>query len=311
MSKVLAVFGATGQQGGSVIDFVLNDPELSKEYRIRAITRDVNSSKAKQLGAKGVEVVQGDVSDPASLEKALSGSHTVYSMTNANLGPDAAEVEFQEAKAIADTAVAQGVQYLIFSTLPSPMELSGGKYTRVDHFEAKAKAEKYIRGLAIKSAYYAPGVFLQNLINFPFMAPQKEDDGSYAIARLNPPNQKQALIDIVADTGKFVGAILAEPDKYEGQTFCAASSYQTWEEVAATMSNLTGKKVTFKELTEQEFRAVMPIAPDDFTESFLAMSEFGLYGPDTEEKIKWAAENARGELSTVEDFLKANSLELA
>lgn len=56
MSKILAVFGATGQQGGSVIDYVLNDPELSQKYKIRAITHDANSEKAKRLKAT-VEVV--------------------------------------------------------------------------------------------------------------------------------------------------------------------------------------------------------------------------------------------------------------
>ena len=52
MSKTLVVFGATGQQGASVVDFVLNDPELSQLYKIRAITRDVNSPKAKELSQK-------------------------------------------------------------------------------------------------------------------------------------------------------------------------------------------------------------------------------------------------------------------
>lgn len=87
MSKVLAVFGATGQQGGSVVDYVLNDPELSRRYKIRAITRDLNSEKAKQL-KKQVEVVQGDVLDRASLETALTGAHTIFAMTTPSFSPD-------------------------------------------------------------------------------------------------------------------------------------------------------------------------------------------------------------------------------
>ena len=51
-------------QGGSVINHVLNNPELSKKYEIRAITRDVNSEKAKQLKEK-VTVVEGDISNAA------------------------------------------------------------------------------------------------------------------------------------------------------------------------------------------------------------------------------------------------------
>lgn len=92
MSKILAVFGATGVQGGSVVNYVLNSPELSQEYKIRAITRDVNTDKAKQLKEK-VEVVQGDMTDSASLKTALAGAHTVFVVTTPSFGPDALEVE--------------------------------------------------------------------------------------------------------------------------------------------------------------------------------------------------------------------------
>lgn len=57
MSKILAVFGATGNQGGSVIRAVLSDSALSSQFKIRAITRDVTKPAAKALADKGVEVV--------------------------------------------------------------------------------------------------------------------------------------------------------------------------------------------------------------------------------------------------------------
>lgn len=57
MSKLLSVFGATGQQGGSLIEYCLGHPELSKIYRLRAITRDVSKPAAQKLKGKGVEVV--------------------------------------------------------------------------------------------------------------------------------------------------------------------------------------------------------------------------------------------------------------
>ncbi|ELR08232.1 hypothetical protein VC83_04528 [Pseudogymnoascus destructans] len=90
MSNILAILGATGQQGGSVVDFVLNDPEFSQKYKIRAITRDVNSEKATKLKEK-VEVVQGDVNDQASLKAALAGVHTAFSVTTPSFGPNALE----------------------------------------------------------------------------------------------------------------------------------------------------------------------------------------------------------------------------
>lgn len=81
MSNILAVFGATGQQGSSVVNNVLADTELSQKFKIRAITRDNTSEKAKQLQLKGVEVAQGDATDRASIETALTGVHTVFIMT--------------------------------------------------------------------------------------------------------------------------------------------------------------------------------------------------------------------------------------
>ena len=57
MSKILTVFGANGNQGGSVIKAVLSNPKLAKEFKIRGVTRDVNKPAAKDLTAKGVEMV--------------------------------------------------------------------------------------------------------------------------------------------------------------------------------------------------------------------------------------------------------------
>ena len=57
MSKLITVFGATGNQGSSVIQAVLADPVLSKEFRIRGVTRDTTKEAAKELASKGVEFV--------------------------------------------------------------------------------------------------------------------------------------------------------------------------------------------------------------------------------------------------------------
>lgn len=57
MSKLITVFGATGNQGGSVIRAILNDDALSKQFKIRGITRDTSKPAAKELAAKGVEMV--------------------------------------------------------------------------------------------------------------------------------------------------------------------------------------------------------------------------------------------------------------
>ncbi|KAF7554685.1 hypothetical protein G7Z17_g2719 [Cylindrodendrum hubeiense] len=287
MSKILAVFGATGQQGSSVVNYVLNDPELSKEYKIRAITRDVTSEKAKQLAEK-VEVVQGDILDNASLKTALAGAHTVFAMTSPGFGPDAVDVEYNSGKAIADAALEQGVEYIIFSTLKSVSEMSGGKYTAVTPFDAKAKIEKYVRGLTIKSAFYAPAYFMQNLQAQPYLAPQQLPDGTWVLPRPVSPKTKVPYIDAVGDSGKIIGAILAEPDKYEGKTFHAAAMTHTYEEIVAILSKVTGKTIVYKQISVEDFRNSLPFAADLFTDGVCCLEEYGYFGPGGEELILWS-----------------------
>lgn len=310
MSKVLAVLGATGQQGGSVIKYVLNDPELSQKYKIRAITRDDNSEKAKQL-KKNVEVVQGDVLNRASLETALTGAHTVFAMTTPSLGPGGLEVEYNSGKTIAEVAVEKGIEYIIFSTQPPIKEISGGKYTKATPYDDKAKVEQYIRGLHIKSAFYSPGYFMENIQSQTFLAPRQAPNGTWIMARHTSPKTQLPFIDAVGDTGKFVGAILAEPDKYEGKTFCAAVALYSWEELAAIMSKATGKTIVYKQIPLEEFKKSLPFKVDIFVEGFSSQEEFGYFGSDSKKLVAWAAENARGRLSTLEEYLEAHPLQLA
>lgn len=306
MPRILAVFGATGQQGGSVINYVLNDPDLSQKYKIRAITRSTNSEQAKQLKEK-VEVVQGDVLDRASLQTALTGVYTVFAMTTPDFGPNSFDVEYNSGKTIADVAVEKGAEYIIFSTLPPAKEISGGKYTKVAHFDAKAKVEQYIRGLPIKSAFYSPGSFMENF--HTFFPPRQAPNGTWTITSVNSPKTQVPLINIVEDTGKFVGAILTEPDKYQGKTFCAAQAMYSWEDIAAIMSKATGKTVVYEQMTPEEFIKNLPF--EAVLEGWIYPEEFGYYGPDSKKLIAWAAENARSRLTTLEEYLEAHPLQLA
>ncbi|KAG0081767.1 hypothetical protein BGZ93_002627, partial [Podila epicladia] len=155
MSKIFVVFGATGLQGGSVANYVLQDAQLSKEYKVRAVTRDPSQPAAQELKSKGAEVVKGDMTDRESIKHAVQGAHTVFAV-NLVYDSEVRSKEVAQGKAIADEAVAAGAQYFIFSTSQNTSKISGGKYTGIDHFEAKAEVEEYIRTLPIKSAFFAP-----------------------------------------------------------------------------------------------------------------------------------------------------------
>jgi nucleoside-diphosphate-sugar epimerase len=154
MSKILTVFGATGNQGGSVARAVLSHPQLSQEYRIRAITRDVTKPVAKALVEQGIEVVEvriltnrqpflvtntmmvikADLNDKRSVFNAVSGSYAVFGVTNcetlcaillfnANVLVVWETADFDkdvaQGKNIADASIEAGVQHLIWSSLPN------------------------------------------------------------------------------------------------------------------------------------------------------------------------------------------------
>ncbi|KAI9742677.1 MAG: hypothetical protein M1818_003818 [Claussenomyces sp. TS43310] len=309
MSKILLVFGATGQQGGSVIDCVVNDPELSKQYTVRGVTRDPTKPSAQALRSKGVEVVMGDVDDKESLRLAMQGAHTVFAVTITIYDNQTKLREVAQGKALADAAVAAGAQYIVFSTLPHVGKISGGKYPKVDQFDAKANVEKYIRNLPIKSAFFAPGSFMQNFS--AMMAPHAMDNGTYAISNVVAPQTTLPLIEIATDSGKYVGTILAEPEKYEGKVLAAATKLYSLEDIVQTISKVTSKTVTYNQLPESVFRGFLPpAAADHLVEMMLYIQDFGYYGPQTKDRVEWTAENARGRLTTLEEYFTKNPIYL-
>jgi uncharacterized protein YbjT (DUF2867 family) len=199
MSKILTVFGATGNQGGSVIKAVLADPVLSKEYKIRAITRDASKPAAQALAAKGVEVVSADMSSKASVAPAVQGAHTVYLVTNF-WESMSANKEIAQGKAVTDASKAAGVQRIIFSSLINVTEASGGKLSHVSHFDGKANIEKYIRDSGVPAAFVLPGFFMSNLINFI----KKNEDGSYTYALpVSGDKARVPIFDAAGDTGQY------------------------------------------------------------------------------------------------------------
>jgi uncharacterized protein YbjT (DUF2867 family) len=78
--KIIAVVGATGAQGGGLVRAILDDP--AGGFAARALTRNVDSAKARELADRGAEVVAADLDDRASLERAFAGAWGAFCVTN-------------------------------------------------------------------------------------------------------------------------------------------------------------------------------------------------------------------------------------
>ena len=310
MSKSLVVFGATGQQGSSVVNSVLKDPELSKQYKIRAITRDVSKPASKALQEKGVDVVAADGNDKASLQNALRGAHTAFVNIPTIREAGGRDAELSQGKLIADTAVAEGLQYLIYSGSTNCRKNTNGKLSQNWIYDVKAEIAEYIRSLPLESIIYVPGSFMQNFHTMTI--PRPAGDGTYNVSAIHAPTTELPLIDIM-DTGKWIAGVLAQPEQYVGKTIRAATAWYTCADMARTMSKVTGKTIKHQQIPDEVFKGFLP---PHTAEALLQLQQynrdynyFGDKTPDRE-GVEWGAKQARGKLTTFEEYLEQNPLKL-
>jgi uncharacterized protein YbjT (DUF2867 family) len=275
--KIIAVVGATGAQGGGLVRAILNDKTGS--FAPRAITRNVNSDKAKALADAGAEVVAADLDDVKSLEKAFEGAHGAYCVTNfwEHLKP---EKELSQARNMAQAAKNAGVKHVIWSTLEDTrdsiplsddrMPTLMGKY-KVPHFDGKGEANAIFKELGVPTTFLVTSFYWENFIHFG-MGPKKGADGKLAITL---PMGSRKLAGIAAeDIGKTAYAIFEDGDEMIGKTVGIAGGHLTGEQMAKSLSKALGQTVNYNAVTPAAYRAFGFPGADDLGNMFQFNSEF-------------------------------------
>lgn len=193
--KIIAVTGATGQQGGAVARKLLADG-----WKVRALTRDVNKPAARALAQAGAELVAGDMDSRADLEAAFQGAYGVFSVQNFWLPNVGYEGEIRQGRNVADAAKAAGVQHLVYSSVGSAHRGMGQK-----HFESKWIIEQYIHTLGVPYTILRPVAFMDN-DNWarPYIL-----SGTYTSMNLRPEKGVQKIA--VEDIGVFAALAFADP----------------------------------------------------------------------------------------------------
>jgi uncharacterized protein YbjT (DUF2867 family) len=284
--KIIAVIGATGAQGGGLVQAILNDP--SHEYAARAITRKVDSDKARALAARGAEVVAADADDEASLRAAFAGAHGAFCVTNfwEHFSP---AQELQQATNMARAAKAAGVRHTIWSTLEdtrrfvplsdSRMPTLMGSY-KVPHFDAKGEADAVFAAQGGPTTNLLTSFYWENFIYFG-MAPKAGPDGVLA---LNMPLGSTRFPSIaVADIGACALGVFKRGAELAGKTVGIAGEHLTGAEMAAAMGRALGREVRYNAVPFDVFRSLgFPGAEDlgnmfqfnhDFAGEFCAARE--------------------------------------
>src|SRR5687767_130180 len=275
--KIIAVVGATGAQGGGLVRAILDDK--NGPFEARAITRDVNSDKAKALAEAGAEVVAADVDDAKSLKKAFEGAHGAFCVTFfwAHFKP---EKELSQARNMAQAAKDAGVDHVIWSTLEDTrtfMPLSDermptlmGKY-KVPHLDAKGEANAFFTELAVPTTFLVTSFYWDNLIHFG-MGPKKGADGKLAITL---PMGKKKLAGIAAeDIGKTAYRIFEEGDEWIGKTVGIAGGHLTGAQMAKSLTKALGQEIRYNEVTPEAFRGFGFPGADDLGNMFQFFRDF-------------------------------------
>ncbi|CAK5278715.1 unnamed protein product [Mycena citricolor] len=213
---IFSVFGATGTQGSSVINAILADGN----FQARAITRDPASSAAQALLKRGVDIVKGDTcADADTLVDALRGSKAVFLVTVPAVFGAAADEKTQGINVI-EAAKKAGVEFLVFSSLPSIIDASKGKYTAVAHYDHKAEVEQYLKTTGLAHASILTGSFLDNFWTYGAL---KKTETGYELSVSYPPAAKETFTWVGRDVG-IVSLALAKA-YVSGNTSVVGKSY--------------------------------------------------------------------------------------
>jgi uncharacterized protein YbjT (DUF2867 family) len=246
--KLIAVIGATGRQGGSVVHAL----QAGGHFRVRALTRN-----PIQHRALAEEVVAADLDRPETLRAAFEGAYGVFLVTNFwEKGTD----ERKQATAAVNAAKRAGVNHFIWSTLPNVEAISSGKF-RIPHFTGKAQVDRIVKdaGFAHHTFVIAP-FFYQNLVG-P-LAPQKLADGSLGWALPIDPEARSIHMGDITELGYIVAGAFEHPRQAgHGQYLPLVGDLLCFNEIIDTL-NRQGHGFSFQRVPMGVYAELYPGAAE-------------------------------------------------
>jgi uncharacterized protein YbjT (DUF2867 family) len=279
--KTVLITGATGRQGGAVIRYM-----LPRGWRLRGLVFKADNSTVQRLTDQGVEVVRGDLEDPASLERAVRGAYGVYGVQD--FWSVGAKREVQQGKNIADAARRAGVEHFVYSSVGGAERNSG-----IDHWESKWEIENHIRKLGLPATMIRPAAFMEN-----YYIDQVEI-GILKGKLLDPIRGDKAHQTIASsDIGAFVALAFERPREFIGAALEIAGSELTNPEAAQVFSRVLGKPVKFQKLPMPMVRLFLG---KEFYQMFRWFNQAGFNANIPELRRKYP----EVPLQTLEEWLRA------
>lgn len=262
--RVVAVLGATGAQGGGVV----NSLQRRGEFRVRALTR--NPAATHGLAD---EVVRADLDDPVSLAAAFEGVYGVFATINSFSSPDTDEVA--QGGRVVEAAQAASVTHFVWSTLPDVSAISAGRFA-VPHFTHKAMVDAIVTdaGFPYTSFVEAP-FYYQNLLT-PWYQPKPGPDGMPTISQPMASDARAIHMGDITELGSVVSGALSQPEAAgSGQHLSLAGDLLSWDDIISSLQSF-GHDIWYYEDPDD------PWGIRDMLDYF---TEYTYFGPDADTKI--------------------------
>jgi uncharacterized protein YbjT (DUF2867 family) len=289
--KLIAVIGATGQQGGSVVRAL----QANGQFNVRALTR--HPGKHHNLAD---EVVEADLNQPETLKKAFDGAHGVFLVTNfLEAGTD----ELKQATAAVHAAKDAGVKHFIWSTLPDVEAISSGKFN-VPHFTGKARVDRVVKeaGFANHTFVIAP-FYYQGLLSTS--APQKQADGSLGWALPLDPTLRVIHMGDLNELGNIVVGAFAHPDEAgNGEYLPLVGDFMSFNEIIETL-NRQGHHFSYKQVSKESFAGSFPGATE-LVGMFSYWEAYTYLGSDSANQISLANKVAGRKPAKFSEWARVN-----
>lgn len=226
-THTILVTGATGSQGGAVARELLDIG-----WQVRGLTRDVTQDAARELELLGADMVEGDLDDRDSLDRAVEGCYGVFSVQQ--FWEHGVEGEIRQGRNLADAAASADVQHYVQSSV-------GGaeRGTGIPHFDSKWEIEQHLEGLDLPVTVLRP-VFFMN--NFEGM----RDSITEGTLRMPLPPDTSLQMIAVRDIARFAAVALENPAEFVGAATELAGDELPMEQIAETFSQVLGREVRYE-----------------------------------------------------------------
>jgi len=288
--KLIAVIGATGQQGGGVLRAL----QAHGQFKVRALTR--NPDKHRELAE---EVVEADLDNPETLKAAFEGTHGVFLVTNFYGSAD----ELKQATAAVRAAKDAAVKHFIWSTLPDVEAISGGKFN-VPHFTGKAKIDRVVKDGGFENYTFVIAPFYyQNLAGA--IAPHNQADGSMGWALPLDPTVRVIHMGDINELGDIVAGAFAHPNQAgNGQYLPLVGDFMSFNEIVATL-NRQGHNFSYNRVPKESFAGAFPGAAE-IAEMFSYWEAHTYLGLDSSDRIALANKVAGREPTRFSNWAREN-----